>query len=121
MYICVLRLFPGTNLLMLEMSIKYCTVLDANITAVVIPPTKDGPISFPLLDNGVGADILAGDGIYSAYFTKLQAVYTGPQKGFRGCSPLAVCCLLQYHPATDGGAAGAGVQVPSSQPEAPGD
>lgn len=97
--------FPDPAPVYAYVSQGYSNVLDANVTAVVVPPTEDGPISFPLLDNGVGADILAGDGIYSGYFTqfsangryslsatvstsnrttKLQAVNPGPQKGMRG-------------------------------------
>ncbi|XP_069188438.1 calcium-activated chloride channel regulator 1 isoform X2 [Procambarus clarkii] len=62
--------YPEPALVYAYVSQGYSMVLDANVTAVIVPPTEEESISFPLLDNGVGADVRAGDGIYSAYFTQ---------------------------------------------------
>ncbi|KAM9324775.1 calcium-activated chloride channel regulator 1-like [Gastrophryne carolinensis] len=46
-------------------------VINAKVTAIIEPTT--GPtISFELLDNGAGPDIIKNDGIYSKYFTKFS-------------------------------------------------
>ncbi|XP_068227211.1 calcium-activated chloride channel regulator 1-like isoform X2 [Palaemon carinicauda] len=50
----------------------YSIVVNANVTAIIDPPTGDSAISFPLFDDGVGADMKEGDGIYSAYFTQFS-------------------------------------------------
>ncbi|XP_066942585.1 calcium-activated chloride channel regulator 1-like isoform X3 [Macrobrachium rosenbergii] len=50
----------------------YSIVVNANVTAIVDPPTSDSAISLPLFDDGVGADVHEGDGIYSAYFTQFS-------------------------------------------------
>ncbi|XP_042230471.1 calcium-activated chloride channel regulator 1-like isoform X2 [Homarus americanus] len=65
--------YPEPALVYAYISQGYSTVLDATVTAVIVPPTEDGPITFSLLDNGVGADTRAKDGIYSAYFTQFSA------------------------------------------------
>ncbi|XP_059142686.1 calcium-activated chloride channel regulator 2-like [Physella acuta] len=43
-------------------------VRDVRVTARVTRPAAE-PVELQLFDNGIGADILAGDGIYSRYFT----------------------------------------------------
>ncbi|KAG0728315.1 Calcium-activated chloride channel regulator 2 [Chionoecetes opilio] len=46
-------------------------VTNADVRALVTPPEeREAPEIYHLLDNGQGADILAGDGIYSRYMTK---------------------------------------------------
>lgn len=46
-------------------------VVNADVRAVVTPPTEHEPdVMYVLLDNGQGADIQAGDGIYSRYMTR---------------------------------------------------
>ncbi|KAH9372386.1 hypothetical protein HPB48_006684 [Haemaphysalis longicornis] len=47
-------------------------VLHARVTATVIRPQKPGPIEVELFDDGLGADVTANDGIYSAYFTQFE-------------------------------------------------
>ncbi|XP_077985587.1 calcium-activated chloride channel regulator 1-like [Glandiceps talaboti] len=42
-------------------------VLDADVTAILDRPTG-GTVSITLSDNGAGADLLKGDGIYSSFF-----------------------------------------------------
>ncbi|XP_049513444.1 calcium-activated chloride channel regulator 1 [Dermacentor silvarum] len=45
-------------------------VLYAKVTATVVQPR--GQIEMELFDNGLGADVTANDGIYSAYFTQFE-------------------------------------------------
>ncbi|KAK3867102.1 hypothetical protein Pcinc_027416 [Petrolisthes cinctipes] len=46
-------------------------VVDADVRALVTPPMESEPAQVYILrDNGQGADILAGDGIYSRYMTR---------------------------------------------------
>nr|XP_053652004.1 calcium-activated chloride channel regulator 1-like [Cherax quadricarinatus] len=62
--------YPEPALVFAYVSQGYSMVLDATVTAFIVPPTEEKSISFPLLDNGVGADLRSGDGIYSAFFTQ---------------------------------------------------
>ncbi|XP_073778890.1 calcium-activated chloride channel regulator 1 isoform X2 [Danio rerio] len=53
-----------------EVSQNYRPVINVEVWATLEPAT--GPIqSLQLLDNGAGADVMANDGIYSRYFTKM--------------------------------------------------
>ncbi|XP_042864497.1 calcium-activated chloride channel regulator 1-like isoform X2 [Penaeus japonicus] len=65
--------YPAATRVYAFVSQGYSTVINANVTAVIEPPTEAGSVQLPLLDNGVGADIRAGDGIYSAFFTQFSA------------------------------------------------
>ncbi|XP_049275849.1 calcium-activated chloride channel regulator 1 [Rhipicephalus sanguineus] len=47
-------------------------VLHAMVTATVVRPSKGDQIEIELFDNGLGADVTANDGIYSAYFTQFE-------------------------------------------------
>ncbi|XP_030834959.1 calcium-activated chloride channel regulator 4A-like [Strongylocentrotus purpuratus] len=48
--------------------INYVPVIDATVIAEVVSSTTGDVTTISLLDNGLGADLIAGDGIYSAYF-----------------------------------------------------
>nr|XP_054924630.1 calcium-activated chloride channel regulator 1-like isoform X2 [Dermacentor andersoni] len=47
-------------------------VLHAKVTATVVQPRGRDRIEVDLFDNGLGADVTANDGIYSAYFTQFE-------------------------------------------------
>ncbi|XP_077561001.1 calcium-activated chloride channel regulator 3A-1-like isoform X2 [Haemaphysalis longicornis] len=47
-------------------------VLHARVTATVIRPKKPDPVEVEIFDDGLGADVTANDGIYSAYFTQFE-------------------------------------------------
>lgn len=56
----------------------YSPVVDANVVAILErPPDGEGnvftPVELQLLDNGAGADLTDGDGIYSRYFTEYSS------------------------------------------------
>lgn len=54
--------------------------------ALVTPPMELEPSQvYVLLDNGQGADILAGDGIYSRYMTKYPTTGRYSVKAQVGC------------------------------------
>ncbi|XP_050731210.1 calcium-activated chloride channel regulator 1-like [Eriocheir sinensis] len=54
-----------------EVKQGHSPVVQADVRAVVTPPGEFGTqVMYTLLDNGQGADRLAGDGIYSRYMTK---------------------------------------------------
>lgn len=65
--------YPSPTRVYAFISQGYSTVINANVTAIIEPPTEASSVALPLLDNGVGADLRAGDGIYSAYFTQFSA------------------------------------------------
>eukprot|EP00057_Strongylocentrotus_purpuratus_P001796 XP_001201939.2 PREDICTED: calcium-activated chloride channel regulator 4A-like [Strongylocentrotus purpuratus] len=48
--------------------INYEPVIDATVIAEVVSSTTGDVTTISLRDNGLGADLIAGDGIYSAYF-----------------------------------------------------
>ncbi|KAL3250852.1 hypothetical protein MRX96_055345 [Rhipicephalus microplus] len=49
-------------------------VLHAKVTATVIRPRMPYEVDVELFDDGLGADVTANDGIYSAYFTQFDGV-----------------------------------------------
>ncbi|XP_063883988.1 calcium-activated chloride channel regulator 1-like [Scylla paramamosain] len=62
--------FPDPVVVWARVTQGRSAVLKANVTALVSLPSGEGSVSLPLLDNGMGADHQAGDGVYAAYFTQ---------------------------------------------------
>lgn len=57
---------PHPVTLFAEVKHGFAAVLGANVTAVIEPETGD-PLTLTLLDDGAGADVTKGDGVYSVY------------------------------------------------------
>ncbi|KAK7071049.1 Epithelial chloride channel protein-like, partial [Halocaridina rubra] len=64
--------YPSPATVYAHVSQGYNTVVNASVTAFIEPPNQGSVIQLPLIDNGIGADLQAGDGIYSAYFTQFS-------------------------------------------------
>ncbi|XP_070534070.1 calcium-activated chloride channel regulator 4A-like [Ptychodera flava] len=59
---------PPRIIIYAELSRAYHPVTKANVTALVERPSPHSVVELPLRDNGMGADVTADDGVYSAYF-----------------------------------------------------
>ncbi|CAL4077609.1 unnamed protein product, partial [Meganyctiphanes norvegica] len=65
--------FPAKLKIYAKVSAGYSAVLNASVIAHIEPPDGFDTILLPLNDNGIGADLGAGDGIYSSYFTQITS------------------------------------------------
>ncbi|CAI9582326.1 unnamed protein product, partial [Staurois parvus] len=63
---------PHPVTLFAEVKHGFTAVLGANVTAVIEPETGD-PLTLRLLDDGAGADVTKGDGVYSVYLFRFTS------------------------------------------------
>ncbi len=63
---------PPTAVINAEVTKRYNYIICAHVMAIVDRPKGD-PIVLQLSDNGLGADKVANDGLYSAIFNKFNA------------------------------------------------
>ncbi|XP_018411401.1 PREDICTED: epithelial chloride channel protein-like [Nanorana parkeri] len=62
---------PHSVTLFVEVKHGFTAVLGANVTAVIEPENGD-PLTLTLLDDGAGADVTKGDGIYSIFLFRFS-------------------------------------------------